>query len=116
MGKQYKNQNEKHRVWLAQNILSLLPKWGFEIDEEYTEDCWEFVLCRWDKFDIMKRTIVFTSIDKTSGAMRLRGKDAIRVISKRIQNNDEDKILYVRKVNRVGEFSSITKRIINCIN
>ena len=58
MGAKYNNKNLRHRTWLAQNILSILPKWGFEIDEEYEENCWEFV------FPLLKVKFVF--ICKTS--------------------------------------------------
>ena len=115
MGAKYNNKNLRHRTWLAQNILSILPKWGFEIDEEYEENCWEFVLSKWDKFDLTRKIIVYTSIDKMSGAIRPVGTDAIRVVAIRIQNNDENIGLYRRKVNRTGEFKAITDRMIMCI-
>ena len=115
MGAKYNNKNLQHRTWLAQNILSILSKWGFEMDKEHLSSSWEFVLSRWDKFDLTRKIIVYTSIDKMSGAIRPAGVDAIRVVAIRVQNNDEDIGLYRRKVNRTGEFRAITDRMVTCI-
>ena len=106
----YNPSNNKHQAWLAQNILNTLKKWGFEIDEECSKTSWEFVCSRKDKFDASKRIIVYTSIDKSSGAMRDNGMDRIRVVVKK----DDDKTGFahrVGRINRVGEFKAITNRL-----
>ena len=112
----YDPGNIQHRSWLAQNILSILPKWGFEIEsEKYGNPCWEFVLKREDKCTPGKYILVFTSIEKQSGAVRVCGEDAIRVVG--LRENKIGKIypLYRKKVNRTGEFKNITSRMIKAI-
>ena len=107
----YDPNQPKHRLWLAQNILNLLPKWGFEIDEsdEY-KNAWEFVLTKRDKYDRFKKTVVFTSIEKRSGMMRQKGADAIRVLM--IKSSI---CRYKKKVNRVGKIYDISSRMINAV-
>tara|TARA_Y100001973_G_C5172114_1_gene319739 strand:- start:607 stop:972 length:366 start_codon:yes stop_codon:yes gene_type:complete len=115
MPAKYNNKNIQHRLWLAQNLLSVLEKWGFEIDNDDSIESWEFVLSKWDKYDITKKIIVYTSIDKTSGSIRPMGSDAIRIVALRLRNNDENLPLYRKKVNRTGEFKNIVNRTINAI-
>ena len=93
----YDPNQSKHRLWLAQNLLKLLPKWGFTIDEsdEY-KNTWEFVLSKNDKYNKFKKTVIFTSIEKRSGMMRQKGADAIRIV----QLNGFI-YRYKKKVNRV---------------
>ena len=110
----YNPSNDKHQAWLAQNILSTLKKWGFQIDEECSKTSWEFVCSRVDRFDASKRVIVYTSIDKTSGAMRDNGMDRIRVVVKK----DADKTGFatrISRINRVGDFKAIAGRICDSI-
>jgi len=74
----------------------------------------EFVCSRVDRFDASKRIIVYTSIDKTSGAMRDNGMDRIRVVVKK----DADKTGFatrISRINRVGDFKAITGRICDSI-
>jgi len=111
----FNNQNDQHRSWLAQNILSMLNKWGFEIDQDRSKTSWEFIVNRTDKFDPTKRIVIFTSIDRTSGAVRSVGTDAIRVIVEKTNLDGEVRYAPIRKVNRVGEFSAITSRIVESI-
>jgi len=113
----YNPKNLQHRSWLAQNILSILPKWGFEMEtEKYGQaHCWEFVLKRKDKFNPSKYILVFTSIEKQSGAVRACGDDAIRIVALREDEIGEIYPLYRKKVNRTGEFKNITSRVIDAI-
>ena len=122
MAAKYNHKNSQHRVWLAQNLLSVLEKWGFEIDNDLIDHdaldhipTWEFVLSKWDKYDLTKKTIVYTSIDKRTGAIRPVGSDAIRIVSLRIRNNDEPLPLFRRKVYRTGEFKKIINRTLTAI-
>ena len=110
----YNPSNDKHQAWLAQNVLNTLTKWGFEIDSECSKTSWEFVCSRVDKFDPSKRIIVYTAIDRMSGAMRDNGMDRIRVVVKK----DADKSGFatrVGRINRVGEFKAITNRLCETI-
>ena len=112
----YNPKSDQHRSWLAQNILSVLPKWGFELEtEKYGDTCWEFVLRREDKCRPGKYILVFTSIEKQSGAVRASGDDAIRVVGLREDKIGEIYPLYRKKVNRAGEFKNITSRMIKAI-
>ena len=112
----YNPKNLQHRSWLAQNILSVLPKWGFEMEsEKYGDHCWEFVLKREDKYRAGKYILVFTSIEKQSGAVRACGDDAIRIVGLREDEIGEIYPLYRKKVNRTGEFKNITSRMIKAI-
>ena len=110
MGAKYYSGNSQHRVWLAQNILKILPKWGFEIDETRSASSWEFIVSRVDRFNPNKRIVVFTSIDRISGACRPVGTDAIRVIIERVDGSRHKKI---RRINRYGEFRAIVDRMID---
>lgn len=110
----YNPAKNQHQAWLAQNVLSMLKKWGFEIDDKCSKTSWEFVCSRADRYDSQKRIIVYTSIDKTSGAMRDNGKDRIRVVVKKEAGN-ESFAARIGRVNRVGEFKAITKRMCECI-
>ena len=110
----YNPANNQHQAWLAQNVLSTLKKWGFVIDEECSKNSWEFVCSRVDRFDESKRIIVYTSIDKMSGAMRDNGMDRIRVVVKKDAGNSGF-ATRVGRINRVGEFKSITSRLCECI-
>ena len=110
----YNPANNQHQAWLAQNVLRALKKWGFVIDEECSKTSWEFVCSRLDMYDLQKKIIVFTSIDRMSGAMRDNGKDRIRVVVKK----DDDKTGFatcVGRINRVGEFKAITGRMCDSI-
>jgi len=111
----FNHQSDQHRSWLAQNILAMLTKWGFDIDKERSQTSWEFIVNRPDKFDPTKNIVIFTSIDRTSGACRKVGKDAIRVIVEKTFPDGDTRYAPVRKVNRVGEFSAITSRIVESI-
>lgn len=120
---QYNPQNTNHRAWLAQNILSTLAKWNFKIMP--MEKAWEFVAIRETKFG--NRIVVYTSIDKRDGAMRDYATDRIRiVIGKRHGSavfvpapekakifDDANEFFWVRisRVNRTGEFKTITSRM-----
>ena len=111
----YNHGNDQHRVWLAQNILSILNKWGFEIDTDVEDTTQEFVVSRWDKFDMTKKVIVYTSIDKRTGAIRAMGTDAIRVVTLKLMNNDENLPLFRQKIYRTGEFRNITTRMLEAV-
>lgn len=111
----YNPENVKHQAWLAQNVLSVLAKWGFQIDAEYSKTSWEFVLSRIDRFDTEKRIIVFTSIDKLSGGMRKNGSDRIRVVVKKDSITKEAWAHRTGRINRVGEFKAITGRMCDSI-
>ncbi len=111
----YNPSNDQHQAWLAQNILSTLKKWGFQMDAEYSKTSWEFVLSRVDRFDTEKRIIVFTSIDKLSGGMRKNGSDRIRVVVKKVHNTKEEWAHRTGRINRVGEFKAITDRMCDSI-
>ena len=110
----YNPANNQHQAWLAQNVLRTLKKWGFEIDEECSETSWEFVCSRVDPYIPNKKIIVFTSIDRMSGAMRDHGLDRIRVVVKKEHANGSH-ATRIGRINRVGEFSAITKRMCECI-
>jgi hypothetical protein len=111
----YNHRYLNHRLWLAQNLLNVLQKWGFEVDEEVSPESCEFVLSRWDKYDLTKKVVVYTSIDKRSGAIRSVGSDAIRVISLRIRNNDEPWALAHKKIYRTGKLKNIVDRTLTAI-
>ena len=106
----YKPHNPQHRAWLASNVLKLLVKWGFSIDNA-TEKSWEFVCSRESKSKPGEKIIIYTSIEKLSGAMRLSGSDRIRVIK---QSNGM-KFARVARINRTGEFTEINNRICKAI-
>ena len=106
----YKPNNPQHRAWLASNVLKLLVKWGFSIDNA-TERSWEFVCSRECKSNPGEKIIIYTSIEKLSGAMRLSGSDRIRVIK---QSNGM-KFQRVARINRTGEFAEINNRICKAI-
>ena len=110
----YNPTNIKHRAWLASNILDLLQKWGFTISFEHTEDTWEFVLSRPDKFRTNKTIIVYTSIDKRDAAVRKCGSDRVRFVVK-TATKDGDFHQRIARVNRVGEFREINNRICEAI-
>ena len=112
----YNPRNIQHRSWLARNVLNLLQKWGFQIPTDGSYDkTWEFVLERTNKYDSNKAIIIYTSIDKQSGAMRQCGDDRIRVIF-RDQNTDlEGYHTRVARINRVGEFKKIQQRLVEGI-
>jgi len=112
----YDPSNLRHRGWLASNILDLLQKWGFIISFEQTDDTWEFVCEREDKFNPSKKIIVFTSIDKRAACVRAVGTDRIRfVVKSGHMTNGEPRYIRVARVNRVGEFREINKRICDAI-
>jgi hypothetical protein len=120
----YNPQNTKHRAWLSQNILSTLAKWNFKIMP--MEKAWEFVAVRETKFG--NRIVVYTSIDKRSGAMRDYATDRIRiVVAKKCRKwekststveeanvfDDADNFIWSRvvRINRTGEFKAIVSRV-----
>lgn len=120
----YNPENTNHRAWLAQNVLSTLAKWNFKIMP--MEKAWEFVAVRETKFG--NRIVVYTSIDKRSGAMRDYATDRIRiVVGKKLHNKSEstanmeevevfedaDNFCWSRvvRINRTGEFKAITDRM-----
>ena len=106
----YNHANLKHRLWLANNLLTILSKWGFSMDEETDrDDVWEFVLSKDRKFKKGK-IMIFTSINKANGLCRARGDDRIRVVVR-----TEDWSKRVRQINRTGEFSAVTSRVIDGI-
>jgi len=115
MAAKYNHKNTQHRIWLAQNILKILTSWGFEIDKDMDMPCHEFVLSKYHRWDPTKKIIVYTSIDKTSGAIRSVGTDAIRVVSIRLRNNDENLGLYKKRVFRTGEFKKIVNRMLDAV-
>lgn len=106
----YNPKNTQHRVWLASNILDLLVKWGFSIDTNYDKNAWEFVCVRTDKFNPSKKIIVYTSIEKVSGAIRECGDDRVRVVRESVLDGSPH-FRRVARINRVGEFKEINKRI-----
>ena len=120
----YNPQNLKHRAWLAQNLLATLAKWNFKIMP--MEKAWEFVAVRETKFG--NRIVVYTSIDKRTGAMRDYATDRIRiVVAKKCRGlsetastvqeanvfDDADEFVWSRvvRINRTGEFKAITTRL-----
>ena len=109
----YNPRNPHHRHWLAQNLLSVLEKWGFQITTAGSyANAWEFVLERVNKYDPNKVIIIYTSIDKKSGAMRQCGTDRIRILHKSRLTNHHRRI---SRINRTGEFKNIQQRVITGI-
>ena len=106
----YESNNEQHRSWLASNVLDLLVQRGFSIDNA-TEKSWEFVCSLVSKHKPGEKIIIYTSIEKISGAMRSRGTDRIRVI----KQSSGMKFKRVARINRTGEFKEINKRICRAI-
>ena len=107
----YQHNNKKHRLWLANNILTILAKWGFSIDEMTNQnDIWEFVLSKADKYNPRKRILVYTAINKTDGLCRAMGDDRIRIVV-----DDGNYAKRIKRINRVGEFSAVTSRMIDGI-
>lgn len=106
----YNPSSIKHRTWLASNILDLLVKRGFSIDQELSDKAWEFVCSRVDKSDSSKKIIIYTSIEKLTGAMRENGRDRIRVLRNVVI---EGKTHYARvaRINRSGSFLDINTRV-----
>jgi len=113
----YNPANDQHRTWLAQNVLSLLRKWGFQIKVPAQGDVqsWEFICERTDKFNPNKSIIIYTGIDKTSGAMREYATDRIRCVVRRDWGEGNVTHERVGRINRVGEFKEINSRICQTI-
>ena len=80
-----------------------------------TNNCWEFVCSRVDKYYPNKRIIVYTSIDKRTAGMRHRGVDRIRVIAVKDLGDKGPRFRDIAQINRVGEFKAITDRICKAI-
>jgi len=110
----YNPSSIQHRTWLASDILDLLVKRGFSIDQELSEKAWEFVCSRVDKLDSSKKIIIYTSIEKLTGAMRENSRDRIRVLRNTVI---EGKTHFVRvaRINRTGSFSDINTRVCDSI-
>lgn len=107
----YNPANDQHRAWLAQNVLSLLKKWGFQIKaNDGVEKTWEFVCERVDKFNPNKSIIIYTGVEKRSGAMREYATDRLRFVV-----TDGKSHARVGRLNRVGEFKEINNRICQTI-
>ena len=109
MATKYNPANDKHQAWLAQNVLNIMKKWGFQIDADLSKDSWEFICSRADKFNPKKKIIVYTAVDRRTGGMRDCGMDRIRIV---VLNEAKDGFAQrVARINRVGEFKSITDRL-----
>jgi len=106
----YDPNNVQHRARLASNILELLVKWGFSIDTSFGDHAWEFICSREHRWNPNKKVIVYTSIEKASGAVREDDKDRIRIIRQSVLNEDLH-FRRVAKINRSGEFKEIENRI-----
>ena len=107
----YNPSKTEHRAWLAQNLLTLLGKWGFKQSTTETSiDTWEYVLERENRFNEKDKILIYTSIEKRSGAMRYCGTDRIRIVKKK-EVNQEPCYKKVRQINRVGEFKDINSRV-----
>tara|TARA_Y100000816_G_C25943459_1_gene492111 strand:- start:88 stop:498 length:411 start_codon:yes stop_codon:yes gene_type:complete len=122
----YNPELPSHRHKLANNILNTLQKWGFTVDAEKTNESWEFVCSRVDKYNPDKTIYVWTSIDKVSGSIRKKWQDRIRVAVKKEHvptavglhkiGHFEDH--YWRRagwINRCGTIYSITSRMCDTI-
>lgn len=107
----YNPSKTEHRTWLAQNLLTLLGKWGFKQSTAETSiDTWEYVLERENRFNEKDKILIYTSIEKRSGAMRYCGTDRIRIVKKK-EVNQKPCYKKVRQINRVGEFKDINSRV-----
>ena len=112
----YNPKNEQHRLWLAQNVLSLLEKWKFGSDDTHCSiQTWQFVVSRNDKFDSSKKIIVYTGVEKRSGMMRSYASDRIRVIAGQYQEDGEFIPYFRQQLNRTGEFKAIKERVCEAI-
>lgn len=108
MAAKYNSTNLMHRKWMADNILKMAKRWGFSVIQQ--DKTWEVVMEKVNKFDPSRKTIVYTSIDRTTGILRDNGADRIRVVAKA-----NDMYHRVKRINRVGEFRAITDRMIEGI-
>ncbi len=107
----YNHGNPKHRLWLANNLLTILSKWGFTIDAETErDDVGEFVLSKPRKFKGGK-IVIYTAINKSNGLCRAMGDDRIRIVV-HAESGFGTKVC---QINRTGEFSSVTSRVVDGI-
>ena len=106
----YDPEKTEHRALLASNILELLVEQGFSIDPMFDTNAWEFVCVRNHPVDPSKRIIVYTSIEKSTGAIRDNYRDKIRVIRQSVLNGDPH-FRRVARVIRQGEFEDIKSRV-----
>jgi hypothetical protein len=106
----YDPSNIQHRACLASNILELLVKWGFSIDASFDEHAWEFICVREHRWNPHKKVIIYTSIEKASGAVRENDRDRIRIIRQSVLNEGLH-FRRVAKIARVGEFKEIENRV-----
>lgn len=104
----YNPQNENHRQWVAQNIISMASKWGFKAVEH--EGIWETVMEKQNAFNDNVKIIIYTSVDKKTNSVRDYAEDRIRIV---VQNGDV--FQRVKRINRTGEFKAITDRMIEGI-
>ncbi len=112
----YDPAKPKHRLWLAENVLDLLGKWNFTIDDAHCSvKTWEFVLSRHDKFNKDKKIIVYTGINKRDGCMREYATDRIRVVAGAYDEAGEFNVWFKQQLNRSGEFKAIKDRICEAI-
>ena len=106
----YNPSSIQHRTWLASDILDLLVKRGFSIDQELSEKAWEFVCSRVDKLGSGNKIIIYTSIEKLTGAMRENGRDRIRVL-RNVVIEGKTHFTRVARINRSGSFRDINTRV-----
>ena len=112
----YNPENPQHRLWLAENVLTLLDKWNFKMDEAHCSTrTWEFVLSREDKFDTSKKIVIYTGINKQDGCMRKYASDRIRVVAGKYQDDGEFIPCFKQQLNRSGEFKAIKDRLCEAI-
>lgn len=106
----YNANNIQDRARLASEVLNVLVSWGFSIDQELSNNTWEFVCSRKDKFDDRKKIIVYTSIEKLTGAMRKDERDRIKVLRSSLIEGRTHFVRVSRIVSR-GNFNQITARV-----
>ena len=100
----YNPRSEKDREVLANSIKDKLVQCGFVVQ---TSDYEELVYAR-NVAETGSKVLVFTSIGKTSGSVRIVGSDAIRVCGVDVEDRGVSKS---KRVNRTGQIDDIVERM-----
>ncbi len=106
----YNSENLQHRSHLASDVLNLLIKEDFKIDR-VTKRSWQFVCSRESRCTPGEKILVYTSIEKVTGAMSLGGSDRIRVI----RQSSNMKFERIARIDRTGGILEIQCRISKAI-